>query len=60
MKISIIEDECVVCCSCVDMCESNALLLRDDRIFFDEQSCTECKMCLRICPFDLISEDKKS
>ncbi|MBI5375357.1 MAG: ferredoxin [Candidatus Schekmanbacteria bacterium] len=54
-KICIDKGKCVVCLSCVDMCDYNALRLVNEKIEWSTDLCTRCLVCPDVCPCDAIS-----
>jgi len=40
--------------TCVDVCKTNALKREDGVVYIDEESCTGCGRCAKICPFHAI------
>lgn len=55
MAVSINEDECVGCGTCVEECPSDALSMEDDICIVDEEECVECEACIEACPSGAIS-----
>ena len=55
MLVKIRSVECTLCCSCVDLCDFNALRLGEGKILFNEGNCTKCGICVEVCPFELIT-----
>lgn len=51
-----ITDDCVGCGSCVDACESNAIVEKDDKYEITD-NCTECGNCKETCPVEAIIEE---
>jgi len=49
--------ECTLCCSCVEMCDANALRLIEEKIEIIDLYCTKCGLCVEVCPLELISLD---
>ncbi len=45
-----ITDECVVCGSCLEECESEAISEGDPIYTIDADKCTDCGTCAEICP----------
>lgn len=45
------EKKCVVCGDCADICPTDAIGLKDNRVFFrNPANCTYCTLCEQICP----------
>ena len=43
-------DRCGGCATCVDVCPTDAISMRDGVAFIDEDSCTLCAVCVEECP----------
>jgi len=55
------EDLCVGCGTCVDRCQFSALDVPDDLLVIDTKSCVGCGVCAIVCPEDaltLVSREK--
>ncbi len=48
--VSVSQNKCDECGTCIGVCPSDALLL-DDRLRVNEHRCTGCGVCVEICPF---------
>lgn len=44
---------CVNCNNCVDACHFGALKRKGPRIAYEDDKCTECGLCLLVCPYDM-------
>jgi len=42
--------KCVVCGGCINLYPSIALNIIDDVVTIDEELCTECSICIKVCP----------
>jgi len=42
--------KCVGCGGCIDLCPSIAIGMISDRVVIDEKLCTECCICVKVCP----------
>ena len=53
MKTVCLENDCVGCKACVDVCPKNAIAVIDSLISYnaliDESLCVKCDMCHQIC-----------
>ena len=55
--VSVIEDECVGCETCVDVCPVMAIEMDDGLAVIDQDECTECLTCIDECPVEAITEE---
>lgn len=44
---------CVNCSNCVDVCHYGALTKKGLRISYEADKCTDCGLCLLVCPYDM-------
>lgn len=51
----VISDECVMCGSCIDVCEAEAISEGDPQYVIDPEKCTDCGKCVEECPSEAIS-----
>jgi len=58
MPVKVDSEECVLCCSCVDMCDANALRLGKGKIEVIDLQCTDCGVCIEVCPLEVISMEQ--
>ena len=57
-RVSVDEDKCVNCGSCVSLCPTEALYLDEDfKLNFVEEKCIGCNLCLDSCPRYAIEEN---
>jgi len=49
-----IDDDCINCNGCEDICPSGAISPGDDKYEIDADLCTDCGSCADICPVDSI------
>lgn len=45
---------CTGCRSCVSVCESDAIIIIDNKAVIDPTKCIECGKCVYVCPTDAI------
>ncbi len=55
MVVKIIEEECVACGACADVCPEDAIIV-DDVAVVDADKCIDCLACIDECPSDAITE----
>jgi NADH:ubiquinone oxidoreductase subunit F (NADH-binding)/(2Fe-2S) ferredoxin len=58
-RYHIIEEECLLCGLCKDVCEAGAVVAGRDRFFIDPDECDGCGSCLAICPSEAISFERR-
>lgn len=46
---------CTGCGVCMDICPTNAIVLKDDKAFIVNDLCRNCKKCVRVCPSEAIN-----
>jgi NADH:ubiquinone oxidoreductase subunit F (NADH-binding)/(2Fe-2S) ferredoxin len=46
----IVEEECLLCGLCKDVCEDQAVIEGRNRFFIDPEECERCGKCLAVCP----------
>jgi len=58
MTVTVNEEECTGCGTCVDECPAEAISLNDkDIAVIDQDECTECGTCVEACPAEAITMD---
>ena len=55
--ISIVEDKCDFCGTCVAVCPVDAIELAEARIEIIEERCIDCDLCVYICPIEVLSSN---
>ncbi len=56
--IAVIQDKCVGCGMCVEVCPRNVITLKGKKAFvIDRDACLECGACVKNCAFDALSVD---
>lgn len=48
-EIEWIQDKCISCSACVDVCQPKALYLDNGKVAFDKSKCTACFDCIPVC-----------
>lgn len=46
---------CTGCGVCIDICPTDAIVLKDDKAFIVSDLCRNCKKCVRVCPAGAIN-----
>jgi len=49
-KITIDSEKCDFCGTCVAVCASDAIELKESTVIIDEDACILCESCVEICP----------
>lgn len=55
--VSVIDDECIGCETCVDICPVEAIEMEDGLAKIDEDECVDCLTCIDECPVEAIAEE---
>ena len=58
-RYRIVEEECLLCGLCKDVCEAQAVVEERSRFFIDPEECDGCGSCLAICPSEAIVFERK-
>ena len=58
-RYRIVEDECLLCGLCKDVCDAQAVTAGRDWFSIDPDECTGCGSCLAVCPAEAIVVEKK-
>ncbi|MGD1822448.1 MAG: DUF362 domain-containing protein [Pleomorphochaeta sp.] len=53
-----LEEPCIKCKKCIDICPANALSLSNNKITINENKCIKCYCCHEVCPANAIKIDK--
>ena len=48
--VGVATSKCVGCGGCIDLCPSIAISMINDVVIIDEKLCTECCICIKVCP----------
>ena len=54
--ISIVEDKCDFCGSCVAVCPPDCIEVREASIEINDEECINCDLCVYICPIDVLEQ----
>ncbi len=55
--VTVDEDECSGCGSCVDRCQMEALTLNGDLVIRTAERCIGCGLCISVCPTEALKMD---
>ena len=55
--ITINQEKCTGCGGCIDLCQSIAISMIQDVVTVDPETCTEGKICVKVCPMGAPKED---
>ncbi|NQV16997.1 MAG: 4Fe-4S binding protein [Armatimonadetes bacterium] len=55
MKIN--PDLCDICGTCVAVCAADAIIVSEFRVTIDNEKCTKCMNCLKVCPIKAIEDE---
>lgn len=53
--MKVVEPKCIYCAGCVGVCPHDAIELRETKIVFFRDKCTECNLCHKFCPTGAIT-----
>ena len=53
-----LEDPCIQCRKCIDICPAQALTMQNKRIIIDVKACIRCYCCHEVCPASAILVDE--
>lgn len=57
MAYRIIEEDCIACGQCEEVCPVDCISAKDDGIrVIDEDECIDCGACASTCPVDCIDQ----
>jgi len=51
----VIDDNCTMCGSCLEVCPVDAIQEDDPKYVIDPDLCTDCGECAEVCPVEAIS-----
>ena len=57
MAVTIDEEKCTACESCVEACPVDAIKVENDKAIIDNDECIDCGTCVDECPEEAISLD---
>lgn len=52
------KDICDVCGTCVSVCPTDAIIVKEFEVNIDNKKCINCGKCMIICPVSAIWEEK--
>lgn len=55
--VSVVNDACVKCKSCVEVCPVSAFREGPTQMVVDPDTCIDCGVCISECPHEAISND---
>ena len=55
--VSVVNDSCIKCKSCADVCPVDAFHEGPDMLVIDPDTCIDCGVCISECPQSAISND---
>ena len=55
--VSVVNDSCIKCKSCVDVCPVDAFHEGDSQVVVDPDVCIDCGVCISECPQGAICND---
>lgn len=50
MSVSVDQENCSICGSCVDACPNGALEVKGDKLELKPDECIDCNACVDACP----------
>ena len=56
MPVRVINDDCVSCGACQDVCPENAISMNEVAVI-DQSKCVDCGACIEECPNNAIKLD---
>jgi len=57
---SVINDKCVKCGACVEVCPVQAIKETETQMVVDPDTCIDCGMCIGECPQGAITNDSEA
>ena len=57
---SVVNDSCILCKSCVEVCPVDAFHEGDTQVVVDPDTCIYCGVCIGECPQGAISSDSEA
>jgi len=56
--VSVVNDNCIKCKSCADVCPVDAFHEGDTQLVIDPDTCISCGVCISECPQEAISPEE--
>lgn len=54
---SVVNDNCVLCKSCVEVCPVDAFHLGEEMVVINPEECIDCGVCISECPEEAITTE---
>lgn len=58
--VSVVNDKCIKCKSCVDVCPVDAFCEGENMLVVDPETCISCGVCISECPQEAIQSDDEA
>lgn len=58
--VSVVNDNCIKCKSCVDVCPVDAFHEGDTQLVIDPDTCISCGVCIAECPQEAITTEDEA
>ena len=58
--VSVVNDSCIKCKSCADVCPVDAFHEGDTQLVVDPDTCISCGVCISECPQEAISPEEEA
>ena len=58
--IHIKENLCDFCGTCVAVCPTDCIEVREASISIEDESCIDCDLCVEICPIEVLVGDNEN
>lgn len=56
LNLEVVSFICSLCLKCVQVCGTEAITYNSKHLVFEKESCTNCGLCVEVCPENVISE----
>ena len=57
--INIKENKCDFCSTCITVCPTDCIEVRENSINISHDLCIDCNLCINICPIEVLSSNEK-